>query len=412
MIHFPREALARELVAAIRGKAAFGDAQNGLFLAAPRRTGKSTFLQADLKPALEAAGAVVAYVDLWADPRRDPGSLIAGAIARALAPRLGVVSRAAKAAGLESVTIAGALKIDLSKIGKIDGVTLPDALRVLHETAKSPVALIVDEAQHALTSEAGEATMSALKSARDQLNRPDEVNLMLVMSGSDRDKLLRLVNTNNAPFYGSQISLMPPLGQDFVDHVTRLIASQRPDLPPVDAATLLQAFKSFGHRPQFFMEALGQALSPLSGLEGVRFEQAILQAAQQRQQADEAQMESEYLALRPLEQTVLWRLLEQGPRFRPYDGEALRFYGARVKGRVTPQMAQRALESLRERNPALVWKSARGEYALDDAAMHRWFEQRSKDGRWPPVDPQLRLSIDDSDFPAADVPNTDNASDA
>jgi hypothetical protein len=83
-----------------------------------------------------------------------------------------------------------------------------------------------------------------------------------------------------------------------------------------------------------------------------------------------------------------------------------------VKGRVTPQMAQRALESLRERNPALVWKSARGEYALDDAAMHRWFEQRSKDGRWPPVDPQLRLSIDDSDFPAADVPNTDNASDA
>ena len=254
--------------------------------------------------------------------------------------------------------------------------------------------------------------MSALKSARDQLNRPDEVNLMLVMSGSDRDKLLRLVNTNGAPFYGSQISLMPPLGQDFVDHVTRLIASQRPDLAPVDAATLLQAFKSFGHRPQFFMEALGQALSPLSGLEGVRFEQAILQAAQQRQQADEAQMESEYLALRPLEQTVLWRLLEQGPRFRPYDGEALRFYGARVKGRVTPQMAQRALESLRERNPALVWKSARGEYALDDAAMHRWFEQRSKDGRWPPVDPQLRLSIDDSDFPAADVPNTDNASDA
>ena len=171
MIHFPREALAQELVAALRGQTVFGDAHNGLFLAAPRRTGKSTFLQADLKPALEAAGAVVAYVDLWADPRRDPGSLIADAIARALAPRLGVVSRAAKAAGLESVTIAGALKIDVSKIGKIDGVTLPDALRALHEAAKAPVALIVDEAQHALTSEAGEATMSALKSARDQLNR-------------------------------------------------------------------------------------------------------------------------------------------------------------------------------------------------------------------------------------------------
>ena len=253
--------------------------------------------------------------------------------------------------------------------------------------------LIVDEAQHALTSEAGEATMSALKSARDQLNRPGEVNLMLVMSGSDRDKLLRLVNTNGSPFYGSQISRMPPLGQDFIDQVARLIAAQRPDLAPIDSVKLLQSFEHFGHRPQFFMEALGQALSPLSALQGMRFEQAVLQAAQQRQHAEEKQMESEYLALRPLEQALLWRLLDQGPRFRPYDGEALRFYRERVTDRVTPQMAQRALESLRERNPALVWKSARGEYAVDDAAMHRWFEQRVKDGRWPPADPQGQLAI-------------------
>jgi hypothetical protein len=58
-------------------------------------------------------------------------------------------------------------------------------------------------------------------------------------------------------------------------------------------------------------------------------------------------------------------------------------------------MAQRALESLRERNPALVWKSARGEYAVDDAAMHRWFEQRLRQGRWPPVDPQGQPAMDD-----------------
>lgn len=408
MIHFPRDALARELVAALRGQAVFGDAQNGLFLAAPRRTGKTTFLQADLKPALEAIGIVVAYVDLWADLRRDPGALIADAIARALAPRLNVVSRATKAAGLESVTIAGALKIDLDRIGRIDGVTLPDALRALHEAAKAPVALIVDEAQHALTSEAGEATMSALKSARDQLNRPGEVNLMLVMSGSDRDKLLRLVNANGAPFYGSQISRMPPLGPEFIDQVSRLIVEQRPSLAPVDATTLKHAFATFGHRPQFFMEALGQALSPLSGLQGVRFEQALLQAARERQQADEAQMESEYLALRPLEQAVLWRMLEQGSRFRPYDGAALRFYRERAGGGVTPQMAQRALESLRERTPALVWKSARGEYAVDDAAMHRWFEQRTTQGRWPPVDPLGKPAMDDNGDSTAASPDGDN----
>ncbi len=397
MIYFPREALAVELVDALRGRSVFGDAHNGLFLAAPRRTGKSTFLQADLGPALERAGCVVAYVDLWADTRRDPAALIADAIASAIEPRSGAVRRAAKAAGVESLSIAGTLKLDLSKIGAIDGVTLPDALRMLHRAAKAPVALIIDEAQHALTSKDGEATMAALKSARDQLNRPGEVNLMLVMSGSDRDKLLRLVNTNGAPFYGSSITRMPPLGRDFVEHVARLVIAQRPELAPVDTATLLQAFETFGHRPQFFMEALAQALSPLAAHSG-RFEAAVLEAARRRQDDDEAQMQAEYLALKPIERAVLWRLLEQGARFRPYDGEALHFYRDKAGGSTTPPMAQRALEALRDRTPALVWKSARGEYAVDDAAMHRWFEQRSAAKRWPPTDARGELTlVDDHD---------------
>ena len=66
-------------------------------------------------------------------------------------------------------------------------------------------------------------------------------------------------------------------------------------------------------------------------------------------------------------------------------------------------MAQRALESLRERNPALVWKSARGEYAVDDVAMHRWFEQREREGRWWPVDPQGQLAMRVDEAAAADA---------
>ena len=393
MIHYPRTTLAEELVAALNGRTVFSDAPNGLFLAAPRRTGKSTFLQQDLKPMLEAQGTVVVYVDLWSDQRRDPGSLVAEAIGRALQPKLGVIAKAAKASGLESVNLGG-LKIDTSKIGKLDGATLPDALRVLQEAAKAPVALIIDEAQHALTSEAGETAMAALKSARDQLNHPGTINLMLVMSGSDRDKLLRLVNTNGAPFYGSQIQRMPELGADFIDHLARLIEHQRPDLKPVDTDTLFAAFQGFGHRPQFFMEALGQALSPLSGLAG-RFEPAVLQAAQQRQADDESQMESEYLGLKAVEQAVLWRLLEQGQRFRPYDGEALRFYKEKTGVAVSPQKAQNALESLRQRTPTLVWKSARGEYAVDDAAMHRWDEQRTAAGNSQPVGPQVDFDLEE-----------------
>ena len=226
-MHFTRLQLAEDMCEALQGSNLFNDAPNGLFLAAPRRTGKSTFLQADLKPALERRGIVVVYVDLWAAPQRDPGELIAEAIGRALHSHLGPIAKAAKASGLESINIAGAMKIDTSKIGRPEGSTLTEALRSLHELAKAPVALLVDEAQHSLTSESGESAMTALKSARDQLNRPGLVNLMLVMSGSDRDKLLRLVNANAAPFFGSSIKHLPLLGDDFVAHLARLIEDLR-----------------------------------------------------------------------------------------------------------------------------------------------------------------------------------------
>lgn len=383
-MHFSRSQLAEDMCEALRGNNLFNDAPNGLFLAAPRRTGKSTFLQVDLQPELEKQGVVVVYVDLWAAPAKDPGELIAEAIGRALRAHLGPVAKAAKASGLDSVTIAGALKIDTSKIGRPDGSTLTDALRALHELARAPVALIVDEAQHSLTSTAGENAMTALKSARDQLNRPGETNLLLVMSGSDRDKLLRLVNANAAPFYGSSIKHLPLLGADFVAHLAALIEKQRPELAPVNQARLAQAFEVLGHRPQFFMDALGQALSPFGPGGEQRFEPVVMALAQQRLEQDRQQMESDFLALRAIERAVIWRMLEQGPRFRPYDAEALRFYSDKTGQAITRAMAQKAMEALRDRQPSMVWKSARGEYAIDDAAMHRWYTQRVEAGQWPP----------------------------
>ena len=96
MKHFPRTDLAQEVAKALQGKTLLGDDHNGLFLAAPRRTGKSTFLQQDLKPELERQGLVVVYVDLWADPRRDPGELIADAVGTELERHLGLVARGNK----------------------------------------------------------------------------------------------------------------------------------------------------------------------------------------------------------------------------------------------------------------------------------------------------------------------------
>jgi hypothetical protein len=392
--YYPRPALAADMVGALTGSNLFSDASNGLFLASPRRTGKSTFLQNELLPALEKVGMVVVYVDLWSDKNRNPGDLIASAIGKELGKHLGIVARAAKSAGVDQLNIAGTLHIDTSKIGKIDGLTLSDALRELASAADKPVALIIDEAQHALTSQEGETAMTALKSARDQLNQPGHTALLLIMSGSDRDKLLRLVNSNAAPFFGSTISRMPELDEDFIAHAAGVIGQAYPQLLPVDNGKLWQAFQLFGKRPQPFVNALGAVLNPLHlPLPGFEADVARL-AAEQRAQ-DERVMEATYLALRPLEQAVLWRMLQQRDRFRPYEVDALAFYREKTGEKATPPKVQNAIDSLRALSPALIWKSAKGEYALDDAGMHKWFQMKTAAGHWAPV-PPAGLVIEDN----------------
>jgi len=381
--HFSRPELARQYADAMQGKALFGDAHNGLFLAAPRRTGKSTFLQVDLRPELERRGILVVYVDRWADTARDPGNLIADAIGDALVSQRGIVKKVVDASGLESFSIAG-IKLETRRISTADGATLVDALKALRKAAGKPVAFIIDETQHALTTKSGEAVMKALKSARDQINLGGKIELMLVMTGSDRDKLLRLVNNNAAPFYGSSVHRLPALGPDFIAHIAALVETKQPELKPVNTDSLAEAFQLFGERPQYFMASLGDALNPLTTLPGT-FEDRLLAVAKQRQLENEAQMESDFLSLTPIARAVLWRLLEKGESFRPYDADALAFYKKVMRRTILAQSAKRALDALRERTPSLVWKSSHGEYAVEDLAMHDWFRKRCDAGTWPPT---------------------------
>ena len=110
---YRRTALAEAYCAALEGGGVF-DATSGLFLAAPRRTGKSTFLREDLVPAMRARGWETLYVDLWSDRARDPADLIAAAVRDGLAAHDGLVLKAAKSVGLDKLTVLGTLSLVLS----------------------------------------------------------------------------------------------------------------------------------------------------------------------------------------------------------------------------------------------------------------------------------------------------------
>lgn len=380
LLYYHRPELARKLADDLLGNNPISDAPNGLFLGAPRRTGKSKFLRHDLQPELEARGCLVVYVDFWAQSRRDPAMVLVEALAVRIHQAQGMAGVLATI--LSKVKIAG-VELDLSKVGQPEGTSIPRILELLSEESGQPIVLILDEAQHTLTTEAGESAMFALKSARDQMNSPSNHRLLLVFSGSDRDKLLRLVNSANAPFFGSQIHRMPELDRTYVERLANALEKIHPWLAPMNVDQMFEAFKAVGLRPQFLNHVVGSVLEgPQSN--HVKGGNDILAGAIQVQEEDIKARQQLFLGLKPLEQYVLWRMLDQGSTFRPYDADSKAFYSALMERKVTSAMTQRALENLREYNPPVVWKSSRGEYAVEDTGMQTWFAKEKAAGTWPP----------------------------
>jgi sugar phosphate isomerase/epimerase len=153
-IVFHRTELAEQMVKGIMASAVGSASASGLFLAAPRRTGKSTFVREDLRPALQRYGATVLYVDLWANKQADPGAVIVGAVRAELAKHEGIVARLAKAAGMEKVTVGG-VAFSLDRVGLGKEISLSGALAALSDETKQPIVLLIDEAQHAITTDGG-----------------------------------------------------------------------------------------------------------------------------------------------------------------------------------------------------------------------------------------------------------------
>ncbi|MBK5007080.1 hypothetical protein [Pseudomonas sp. S32] len=378
---FRRTALAETLVRDLAGESLV-DYSSGMFLAAPRRTGKSTFLNNDLAPACVQRGWLPVYVDLWSDRDTDPAELISGAIGTALAHFEGTLAKTAKKAGIDKINLLRTLSWDFTRPQLPAGTTLAQALAVLHQVAGQMVILIIDEAQHALNSAGGLNAMFALKAARDQLNRGDRPDgLRLVFTGSSRDKLANLVLKSKQPFYGASITPFPLLGRDFVEFITQVWNSRLADSNQFKVDDLEDAFERVGRRP----EMLGKLLAEVSvGLGAAGNLGALLRTGALNHQAGVwSDYESAWNDLSPLQQAVLavmaGRSLGAQP-FTPFSEQTLADVNRTLERQQaepnasTPNV-QKALDALREKE--LVWKANRGEYALEDASMAEWLVKGS-----------------------------------
>jgi hypothetical protein len=360
-IFYRRQQLAQKLAERILSKNQVTAAVSGIFIGAPRRTGKTTFMREDLAPALTAMGAYVIYVDLWEDPKCDPSILIATAFRKELALHQNAIARIAKGMGISGMKLGGVdLSLDRLSLGK--DVSLVQVLAALSDESKKMIVLIVDEAQHAITTEAGAAALTSLRAAREELNHA-HFGLRVVCTGSNSDKLAMLRNSKDQAFFGAAMIPFPTLGYEYVEWA----CATATDLPSlIDVSLAANLFEQSGNRPEY----LGAALDVLrwdfelsaTNL-NEKFEAAFINLLK------DAEIEGLRVikSLTPLQLAVLQVMSEKGSDYAPFTNETLGLYASKI-GTLSTEVditsAQGALIALQEKG--LVWRASRGVYAVED----------------------------------------------
>ncbi|MCP3023988.1 ATP-binding protein [Cupriavidus basilensis] len=371
---FKREALATELATKILTVSPTSASSSGLFLAAPRRTGKSTFLREDLRPALENLGALVVYADLWEDRRADPGEVIVGAVRAELASHEGVIKRLARSAGMEKVAVGG-MSFSLDRVGLGEGISLSAALAALSDDAGKPIVLVIDEAQQAIVSEKGNDALFALKAARDELNSSRHKGLRIVATGSNRDKLAMLRNSRDQAFYGAPLVNFPALDMAYVQWFC-----DRLDLgAKLDPAEVFELFKRAAFRPEL-LGAAADALRFEFGLPAGDIPARYAAAVEEQIAVSNTEQMRVVHSLTPLQSTVLRVMAVRGSNYAPFEAATMEAYDAVLKAidpgadaRVDVSNAQQALSALQDK--ALVWRAARGVYALEETGLASLMQQ-------------------------------------
>lgn len=368
MSYYARPKLARQLAQVVLSSKPGGVASSGLFLAAPRRTGKSTFMREDLKPTLESAGAVVIYTDLWEDRSKDPAELIAQAIRGEVERHAGLVLKLARKAGMEKVAVGG-MSFSLDKVGVNGQVSLSQALETLSDEVRKPIVLIIDEAQQTAVSDKGQNALFSLKAARDELNSSGHFGLRIIATGSNSDKLAALRSSKGQAFYLAPIKPLPHLDMGYVEW----FCANAELAGPLDPTEVMELFRASSFRP----EVLGAAADDVRlefGLEPELVRDAFEKAVREQLRQADANNLQVVRALTPLQSSVLAVLAERGDAYAPFEEPTIAAYTHLMQVRspsskVVPDQSnvQSALTALQEKG--LIWKEARGVYAVEEASL-------------------------------------------
>src|ERR1700728_2125852 len=230
-------------------------------LFAPRRMGKSEFLEQDLIPAAQKSGLLTAYLNLW-DAREHPRGAVISALARAGSPRglsalikklkgpLKKVKASAKVTGLAE----GSLEAELAEDPKFTGPALSELLRSFDRPNRR-LLLVLDEAQM-LASPANSDLTHSLRAGLDIRKQ----TIKVIFAGSSESSLRRMFGRATEPFYNwAPIEPFERLGVEFVPAMTLKVTQL--SRYPLSERESLRAFEALKRTPEFFRRYLQHYLA-------------------------------------------------------------------------------------------------------------------------------------------------------
>lgn len=348
--------------------------RSGVFLSGIRRVGKTTFLRQDLIPALESRGALVIYVDLWADPAKSPSALVHEAVRQTLlqlqTPGSALLKRLR---GLRLSAAGLSLDIELDRIGEPGGSTLAQAFEALVAKTKTNVVLIIDEVQQTLGTDEGQALLHALKAARDAVNAKPGTpgRFLFIGTGSHKSLLAEMTSRRAQPFAGALSASYQVLGRDFVQwQLDRLASAPGLTLPSLDAAW--EGFQTLGHRPEELLKALRQ-LQQVGGTDpdtAWHIVCATLAGA-----AADADLKA-FDDLGELGKAVFERIAAGGEQGISglFGAESLTFYGERIGSAVDASQVQKVVDKMV--GAQLIIRPSHGVYTIADPFVRKVWQEK------------------------------------
>ena len=341
-----------------------------LAMFAPRRVGKTYFLDHDLAPAARHAKWLPVYADLWLQ-RSAPLEAINHALEEAL----------------DDVTVPGSkvgrlAKTPVKKLGAL-GATIDfgdaparrplppapelrlDAVVVrLAAAADKPILLMLDEIQALGDVAGGEKIIATLRAV---LHKRRDI-LKSVFTGSSQEAMVRMLSTAGSPMYQfAQLLDFPVLGDEFLQRLADHFAAIHPG-KLLQLEHLRRVFARIGFKPRL-MKDLVKSLSA-EGLTDV-------DAGVKRFLLDDRQVAGWRALLQPHDFFERAVLLAIAHRLPPMGRETLDALAKAQDGRPTVAKVRAAIERLRR--AGLVTKAGSGPAAVNDPLFAEYLQGRSLD---------------------------------